>query len=75
MVISYSLNLPISISMQKSSAGNAELFAGRGEKGGLLVLLNDEAMIAAMTLAVAQIRYSRSVNYFTVGRRAGGNRS
>jgi hypothetical protein len=53
---------------QKSSVGRQSFFAGRGEKGGLLVLLIDDGMIAPMALTGAQARYNRIVVYFTPGR-------
>jgi hypothetical protein len=49
----------------KKLCGEAELLAGRGEKGGLLVLLIDDGMIARMALARAQLRYNRVVICFT----------
>jgi hypothetical protein len=52
----------------KKLCGEAELFAGRGEKGGLLVLLIDNGMIASMILKGAQARYNHDVIYFTPGR-------
>jgi hypothetical protein len=59
-------NLQSLLETQKSSAGTAELFAGRGEKGGLFVLLDDDVMIAGMTGVVAQAGYKPGVIYFTV---------
>lgn len=41
-------------------------FAGRGEKGGLFVLLYVEGMIADMVFVVAQMRYNEGVIRFTL---------
>jgi hypothetical protein len=59
----------------KNSAGNAELFAGRGEKGGLMVLLDDTLMIVGPACPVAQLCYIRGVNYFTLLSEPGGELS
>jgi hypothetical protein len=39
--------------------------AGRGEKGGLVVLPDDVAMINDMIIVVVQLRYKAGVNLFT----------
>ena len=54
------------IKAKKLCGGSAELFAGRGEKGGLFVLMNDNDMIAGMVSSVAQLNYTRTVIHLTL---------